>query len=195
MDLKQYVADATRTESRIDVVKTNPNALVQLLEAQVAIGSMIDQLKKNIFYGKEIDTTKFDAHRDNANKALDYFRTIPQFKHATHSGLTKEINVDPRLFHAIVGAITEAAELGEALRKALETNTPDVVNVLEEFGDINWYEAIAVDALGGDFEQLLNKNIAKLKARFPDKFTSENAIVRDLEQERKILEELDTNVR
>lgn len=188
MDLKQYVADATRTESRIDVVKTNPNALLNLLEAQVAIGSMIDQLKKNIFYGKPIDEGKFDLHRDNAGRALDYFRTIPQFKHSTHSGLSKDINIDPRLFHAIIGAITEAAELGEALKHALETNTPDVVNVLEEFGDINWYEAIAVDCLDGDLEQILTRNIAKLKARFPDKFTSENAIVRDLEKERNILE-------
>jgi NTP pyrophosphatase (non-canonical NTP hydrolase) len=192
MDLKQYVADATRTESRIDEVKTNPSALLELLQAQVAIGSMLDQLKKNIFYGKPIDTAKFDLYRQDILDAMDYFRPIPGLRHATHDGLSKPINIDPRLFHAIIGAITEAAELGEALRKALDSESPDVINVLEEFGDINWYEAIAVDTLGGDFQQLLEKNIAKLKARFPDKFTSENAIVRDLEKERSILEEIQT---
>lgn len=192
MDLKQYVADATRTESRIDEVKVNANALLELLLAQVAVGSMLDQLKKNIFYGKPIDTAKFDSYRHDVIDAMDYFRPIQGLRHATHSDLAKPIKIDPRLFHAIIGAITEAAELGEALRKAIESDSPDVINVLEEFGDINWYEAIAVDTLGGDFQQLLEKNIAKLKARFPDKFTSENAIVRDLDKERSILEEIQT---
>lgn len=35
---------------------------------------------------------------------------------------------------------------------------------------------------------LLDKNIAKLKIRFPDKFTSENALNRNLTEERKTLE-------
>ena len=38
-----------------------------------------------------------------------------------------------------------------------------------------------------DFEAILDTNIAKLKARYGDKFTSERAINRDLETERNIL--------
>jgi NTP pyrophosphatase (non-canonical NTP hydrolase) len=39
-----------------------------------------------------------------------------------------------------------------------------------------------------DFESILEKNIAKLKARYGDKFSSEKAINRDLEMEKIILE-------
>lgn len=39
-----------------------------------------------------------------------------------------------------------------------------------------------------DLEDCMEKNIAKLRARFPEKFTSEHAINRDLVKERQILE-------
>ena len=40
-----------------------------------------------------------------------------------------------------------------------------------------------------DLTEILDKNIAKLKKRFPDKFTQDKAINRDTNAERKILEE------
>lgn len=39
-----------------------------------------------------------------------------------------------------------------------------------------------------DFEEILYKNIEKLKVRYPDKFTEEAALNRNLDSERKILE-------
>jgi NTP pyrophosphatase (non-canonical NTP hydrolase) len=188
MDLKQYVTDATRTESRIDEISTNPIALQNLLIAFVSIGSMLDQIKKHVFYGKPYDFDKLRSLWEDAARAVHFFRPIEHFCHPLDDKNATPIAVDPRLFHAIIGAMTESTELAEALLTSLTTNSTDVVNVLEEFGDINWYQAIAVDALDGDFEEILTKNIAKLKARFPDKFTSEKAIERDLTKERNILE-------
>ena len=53
-------------------------------------------------------------------------------------------------------------------------------------------EAIVVsmsyEDTGFDLEKDLQKNIDKLKQRYPDKFTTENALNRDLDAERKILE-------
>lgn len=188
MDLKQYVTDATRTESRIEGVVTNPVALQNLLIAFVSIGSMLDQVKKHVFYGKPYDFEKLEHLWVESHRAVYFFRPIDTYCHPLDDKLASPIAIDPRLFHAIIGTMTESSELAEALLKALTTNSTDVVNVLEEFGDINWYQAIAVDALEGDFEEILTRNIAKLKARFPDKFTSENAIERDLTKERDILE-------
>jgi hypothetical protein len=64
----------------------------------------------------------------------------------------------------------------------------DAVNLIEECGDVQWYEAMLCRALGTDFDTVQRTNIAKLKARFPDKFTEESANNRDLEIERSILE-------
>ncbi len=45
-----------------------------------------------------------------------------------------------------------------------------------------------VDILDLEMEKLLENNIEKLKIRFPDKFSQENALNRDLDSERKALE-------
>lgn len=188
IDLKQYVSDATRTESRIEKVEANYITLVETLTIIIAAGTMLDKLKKNIFYKKPIDKNEMLWLNQQVSKASSSIYVQHSLSTVDVTLPTQTVNVDPRVFHAIVGAITESAELAEALQKKLAGHEIDFVNVLEEFGDINWYEAIAVDALGGDFQQILERNIAKLKARFPDKFTNENAINRDLDKERAILE-------
>ena len=61
-------------------------------------------------------------------------------------------------------------------------------NGFKEFGDIDWYKAIAFDAWNVDPESPLNAVINKLKLRYPEKFTSSAAINRDLSKERETLE-------
>jgi NTP pyrophosphatase (non-canonical NTP hydrolase) len=94
-----------------------------------------------------------------------------------------------RLSHAGVGLVTESAEFLDALKKAIYYGKElDKVNLTEEIGDILWYCAIALDEVGASFEEVMEKNIAKLEARYPEKFTEEKAENRDLEVERGILE-------
>lgn len=94
-----------------------------------------------------------------------------------------------RLLHAAIGMCTEAGEFIDQLKKAIFYGKPlDKVNLLEETGDIFYYLGIALDELGSDFDTEQRKNIAKLKARYGDKFSSEAAINRDLDTEREILE-------
>lgn len=94
-----------------------------------------------------------------------------------------------RLLHAAIGLCTESGEVQDALKKHLFYGKPlDKVNLSEELGDIFWYIAILSDALGVSFDEIQEKNIAKLKARYGDKFTEAAALNRDLDTERKILE-------
>ena len=51
-----------------------------------------------------------------------------------------------------------------------------------------WYLAILSDELGISFEEMWEKNIAKLRVRFPEKYTDHHAVNRDLDSERKVLE-------
>lgn len=93
------------------------------------------------------------------------------------------------LLHAAMGIGTEAGEILDAFKRKLFYGKPlDVVNVKEEIGDIMWYVAILLRELDLDFEEILQLNIDKLRARFPDKFTEEKALNRDLDTERQILE-------
>jgi NTP pyrophosphatase (non-canonical NTP hydrolase) len=94
-----------------------------------------------------------------------------------------------RLLHAAIGLGTESGEMLDAIKKHLFYGKPlDKVNLIEEMGDLCWYMAIAMDALGTNFHEVQKANIEKLKARFPDRFTEEQASNRNLELERHILE-------
>lgn len=96
---------------------------------------------------------------------------------------------DPRLLHGAIGCCTEAGELLDAVKKCLFYNRVlDHINIEEEIGDLMWYVALVVDACGFDFDSILDKNIRKLKARYPEQFEEDKAENRDLESERMILE-------
>lgn len=192
-DLNQYIQDAIRTESQITEVSTDPMFLRGIMQTMISAGTMLDQLKKNVFYGKDFNEEKLTQEFVQIISALDDIKPFiqklssPKMPHIEETTL----DVDPRVFHAIVGIATESVELLEALNKP----EFDRVNTLEEVGDISWYIAIMLDALNGDWDQLLQTNIEKLKARFPDKFSSDRAINRDLDTERNILEQPNTKVK
>jgi NTP pyrophosphatase (non-canonical NTP hydrolase) len=99
-----------------------------------------------------------------------------------------------RLLHAILGFVTETGELADVLKKHLIYGKPiDWTNVVEELGDKQWYTALASDVCGelvpgATWDGILVLNIQKLKHRYGEKFTTEKALNRDLEGERKVLE-------
>lgn len=95
------------------------------------------------------------------------------------------------LLHAAIGIATEGGELLDALKKTIFYGKElDSVNLKEELGDLMWYIAIACESLGTSIEEVCKININKLRARYPEKFTSDAAINRDLKNERKVLEEV-----
>ena len=193
MNLKEYTKLATRTESRPEQVLVNHDLLVNVLYVFTAAGRMLDQIKKHAFYRKDYSPENFTVDYSMIERAMY------DLQHVRINGTSEEMGEEPvkeidlRLLHAIVGIATESTELCEALYNALTGGEVDLVNLREENGDINWYQAIFYDAMEelgfeGHWDDDLETNIAKLKARYPDKFTNENAINRDLETEKDILE-------
>lgn len=90
----------------------------------------------------------------------------------------------PQLLHAGMGMATEAGEFVDALKKHIYYGKPlDRTNLKEEIGDLLWYAALACDHLGYDLESAMEDNIAKLRIRFPEKFTEEKAVSRDTQKE------------
>lgn len=186
MNLEEFVKDATRTESKIPFVVTNRDVLSNIISMFILSGQMLDQYKKNIFYKREINN---DVLIDNFKALAEAMTNLSyQFKSNEHQDNNDVLVINPRIFHAVLGASTEATELMEQLQHMIETGEgPDAVNLLEEFFDINWYNAILHDELNTAMEHTLLCGIDKLRKRFPDKFTSEQAIHRDVDAEREIL--------
>lgn len=118
---------------------------------------LINALRRYLTSMKELDAIKRD---------IFYVKNTPEDLVETPRGYT----------HGILGVVTESQELAEVFLDHLENGTPlDEVNLREESGDILWYVACILREAGTTFEASMAGNIAKLKNRFPDKFSEKKA--------------------
>ncbi len=100
-------------------------------------------------------------------------------------------NLSVRLTHAIMGLISETGEFADQYKKWIfYGQTLDTLNLQEELGDILWYVALACNALDVEMSDIMEANIAKLRKRYSDKFSPEDALEenRDRKAEREVLE-------
>jgi NTP pyrophosphatase (non-canonical NTP hydrolase) len=116
-------------------------------------------------------------------------RTDPEEGYVKDGSIARRLSANPALMHYVLGIVTEAGELADAVKKAVIYGKDlDGTNIIEEIGDLQWYEARLLDLLDSSFADARRRNIAKLRLRFPDGFTEEAAVDRDTDAERVILE-------
>lgn len=196
IDFNAYAKDALRTEKPLEEIVTDGPSLIASLKIAVAAAGLIDLVKKGVIYGKELGVDDLvakvkaiEAAVDSLDEAL--FREVPD----DYEG--EAVDVNPRLLHAALGKFGEAGEIMEHMIDQAEGKELDVVGLCEEFADDKWYSALGLDELArmtgnaGPAELLngiLVKNIAKLRLRYPEKFTLEQAENRDKAAERAVLE-------
>lgn len=85
-----------------------------------------------------------------------------------------------RLIHGALGVAGEAGEVADIVKKDIfHGHDLDKEHLAKELGDVCWYLAVTADVIGYDFETILKMNIEKLRARYPDGFSSERSINRD----------------
>ena len=81
-----------------------------------------------------------------------------------------------RFDNAVIGLTDEAGEVADMWKKIkfmdLEYNAETRDKLVKELGDVCWYLMSAATALGVPLEEIINQNIAKLKARHPHGFSS-----------------------
>ena len=84
--------------------------------------------------------------------------------------LTKEIPVE-RLLTAALGICAEGGEFTEVVKKIVfqgkPVNKENIFHMKRELGDICWYIAQACMALDTTFDEIIEMNVDKLKARYP----------------------------
>lgn len=184
IDFEQYVVDATKTESIKEQILYNKDGFLSILKIALAATNINDFMKKGIYYSKNIEAEKFNQNLDSLIEEAQKLKEL--VKNNEINSKKEEINFNSRVLHAGLGIFTEGGEIIEAILKA-QTEPIDLVNILEEIGDVSWYEAILLDELDGNLKKILEVNIAKLKKRYPEKFQEHHANNRDLDAEREIL--------
>jgi len=175
-----YIADAVTTLSVAwHGDKVSKAQFVGRINGAIDALNKLDQVKKSLFYGKDNNLIS-EGQKDVSD--------LPDRMVMPIGAVARNV------IHAIIGKATEAGELLEALRDCYNGDVFDRINAIEEVGDGFWYDAILLDEMGASFSEAMRRNINKLKARFPDKFSSDNALVRNLEAERAILEDRDNPI-
>lgn len=94
-----------------------------------------------------------------------------------------------RLWHGVTGVQTESGELSDQIKRHVFYGKPlDETNLKEELGDLLWYIALVANVLNMSLAEVMERNLAKLRVRYPEKFTADRALNRDVEAERVVLE-------
>jgi hypothetical protein len=172
-----YVSEAAQTLSlSFHGDKVGLGILSKSVDEAITALQKLDHIKKALFYGR-------DAHLEQKDQA-DSTAAIKSIVATSDLEEQEAIN----MVHAILGMATEAGELLEMMRDSYNGLGVDRPNIIEEVGDSKWYMAILAPIgrfLWGQDEKI---NIAKLRARFPERFTEYDANNRDLAAERKLLE-------
>ena len=109
------------------------------------------------------------------------------FRRMTDLEVEQDADV-PRLLTAALGLTAESGEFTEVVKKILLQGKPynedNVFHLKRELGDICWYLAQACMALDTTFDEIIEMNVDKLKARYPggefDVHNSENRKEGDL---------------
>ena len=132
----------------------------------------------------------------DTNKYLDFVTEVTSLPSTDLAALLSritELDIEqdadvPRLLTAALGLTAESGEFTEVVKKIILQGKPyneeNIFHMKRELGDICWYLAQACMALDTTFDEIIEMNVDKLKARYPggefDVHQSENRKKGDL---------------
>lgn len=80
--------------------------------------------------------------------------------------------------HALHGMVGEIGELHSLYQKAYQGHEWDEEHAKKELGDLCWFIAEYCTANGWELEDVMQRNIDKLKKRYPEGFEAERSLHR-----------------
>ena len=102
-----------------------------------------------------------------SNESLDYAALLSR---TNKLEIEDDCNI-PQLLTAALGLTAESGEFTEVVKKIILQGKPynedNVFHMKRELGDICWYIAQACMALDTSFDEIIEMNVDKLKARYP----------------------------
>lgn len=119
------------------------------------------------------------AMRTNDHKAteriFDKIDMIDFFKQAKAGRDAEKYDLGG-ILNAGLGLSGEVGEFNDMIKKWIfHEKELDIEHAKKEAGDICWYIAMLCESFGWDLDEILQMNVEKLKARYPDGFDVEKA--------------------
>jgi len=84
-------------------------------------------------------------------------------------------NKEKEIFTWGLGIAGEAGDVAGCIKKTFSHGNDQTSGIRENIGDTLWYAAMICNFFNWNMQDILDENIAKLKKRFPQGFTQENA--------------------
>lgn len=105
--------------------------------------------------------------------------TINEYQQLAMITLNPALDRRDVLINGVMGLCGEAGEAIDIVKKHLaQGHTLDREGLVKELGDVAWYLAETAYALDIPLEDVLQRNIDKLRARYPDGFDPERSVKR-----------------
>lgn len=172
-----YEKEAARTQSEEVYFKNVPlYALRSAVRNAIGWADELGRIKAAIFYNRQY----LCYVRNN------YFPSCLEII-IEHSEKEKTVI---NLIHAILGIASEAGEMLERLQDIIEYKNIDDINMIEEAGDLQWYVALLARTLNITINDIQEANIAKLRKRYAEKFTTDEANNRNINVEIKAVSKI-----
>lgn len=107
--------------------------------------------------------------------------TINEYQTAAlRTAQTDKLTARELLLNSALGLCGESGEVADLLKKYhFQGHDLDIEHIAKELGDIAWYLAVGAYSIGYDLEKILQMNVDKLKARYPDGFSVDRSLHRD----------------
>ena len=107
--------------------------------------------------------------------------TINEYQTAAlRTAQTDKFLASDLLLNAALGLCGESGEVADLVKKyRFQGHDLDFDHIAKELGDIAWYLAVGAYAIGYDLETILQMNVDKLKARYPNGFSADRSLHRD----------------
>lgn len=97
--------------------------------------------------------------------------TINEYQKLAMSTLNPALSEKEVLLNGVMGLCGESGEAIDLVKKwMMQGHELDKAHLAKELGDVAWYLAETATAIGYDLETILQANIDKLKARYPEGF-------------------------
>lgn len=106
--------------------------------------------------------------------------TINEYQTAAlRTAQTDKLTARELLLNSALGLCGESGEVADLLKKYhFQGHNLDIDHVAKELGDIAWYLAVGAYSIGYDLEEILQMNVDKLKARYPNGFSADRSLHR-----------------
>lgn len=106
--------------------------------------------------------------------------TINEYQQLAMTTLNKEMSKKDMLINGVMGLCGESGEAIDIVKKHLaQGHELDKEKLIKELGDIAWYLAEMATVLDIELEEVLTRNIEKLKKRYPEGFDKEKSLNRE----------------